>query len=683
MAGNTIYVLGYDIYSTGEMSFVAKSTNMGQKWEMLPLNLVKDTDKLTAVSFVSENIGWVAGSEGSIYKTTDGGKSWTSQRDTLLHNGQLSDIFFLNADTGFVCGSYSVTSNMLKTTNGGKTWNTVSTGTTNSLEKMYWESKSRGIAVGSSKKIYLTTDGGTTWTNQTYSTVPGSSVTFYDIARLNDSTYFTCGKGCILKSTDHGATFTLLSTPNIDATLTLYSIKFFDDSHGCVVGTNGVVFLTSDKGTTWSVRNSFTSEVLRTQIRLDNKTMLLGGYRSNMFITSDYGTNWKSLANTNRDFYSIYAEDSLNIVIAGGSASTYRGEINLTTDGGKTWDKSPLVIGSLLHDAVKFGNRIYTCGRDGAYYVSTDNGQNWLNYSLPATTAKNYKLFFLDKENGYMVTSEGKILRTGNHGQSWYLVQQIPATLYDIKMTSAVRGFTVGSADRLYETYDSNNWVHGVLSSPSGQITSIYMLNESLGFIAGERGAVYKTDDGFRSVTLLTDTSSLNGSVMRSVFAFNDSTVWAVGTGGVILRSSGPNKMVKVDSANFGEDLSAIARLNDSTIVISGYSGSVYKIWEKKPAKTTLQNDRLTSPEKFALEQNYPNPFNPSTNISYSIAKSGMVTLKIYNILGREVTTLVNSFQNAGSYSVKFDASALSSGIYLYELSGSGNKISRKMVILK
>lgn len=88
-------------------------------------------------------------------------------------------------------------------------------------------------------------------------------------------------------------------------------------------------------------------------------------------------------------------------------------------------------------------------------------------------------------------------------------------------------------------------------------------------------------------------------------------------------------------------------------------------------------------PSKFSLEQNYPNPFNPSTTISYSITESGFVTLKIYNMLGQEVVNLVNRNMGAGTHSVSFDASSLSSGTYLYKLSSGGNNTTKKMLLLK
>jgi hypothetical protein len=91
----------------------------------------------------------------------------------------------------------------------------------------------------------------------------------------------------------------------------------------------------------------------------------------------------------------------------------------------------------------------------------------------------------------------------------------------------------------------------------------------------------------------------------------------------------------------------------------------------------------LTLPEIFNLSQNYPNPFNPSTVISYQLPISGSVTLKVYDLLGREVVTLVNEEKPAGSYEVSFNASQLSSGVYLYRLSSGSFIETKKMTIIK
>jgi hypothetical protein len=83
------------------------------------------------------------------------------------------------------------------------------------------------------------------------------------------------------------------------------------------------------------------------------------------------------------------------------------------------------------------------------------------------------------------------------------------------------------------------------------------------------------------------------------------------------------------------------------------------------------------------MEQNYPNPFNPSTTIKFSLPQAEIVSLKVYNILGSEVATLLNGTVEAGSYDIQFDASNLSSGVYLYELRAGNFTQIKKMNLIK
>ena len=89
------------------------------------------------------------------------------------------------------------------------------------------------------------------------------------------------------------------------------------------------------------------------------------------------------------------------------------------------------------------------------------------------------------------------------------------------------------------------------------------------------------------------------------------------------------------------------------------------------------------TPVSFKLSQNYPNPFNPTTKISYALPKSGLVTLRVYDVLGREVATLVNEVKNAGSYTVDFSASNFTSGVYFYKLETNGLSDIKKMMLIK
>jgi hypothetical protein len=100
-------------------------------------------------------------------------------------------------------------------------------------------------------------------------------------------------------------------------------------------------------------------------------------------------------------------------------------------------------------------------------------------------------------------------------------------------------------------------------------------------------------------------------------------------------------------------------------------------------APTGVEEDEQITPDKFALLQNYPNPFNPSTKITYNIPQRSNVSLRIYDVLGKEIATLVNEQKEAGTYNIQFDASKLSSGVYIYSIQAGDFLESRKMVLMK
>ncbi len=108
--------------------------------------------------------------------------------------------------------------------------------------------------------------------------------------------------------------------------------------------------------------------------------------------------------------------------------------------------------------------------------------------------------------------------------------------------------------------------------------------------------------------------------------------------------------------------------------------------WAKfRPDLTGVNETKLSGalPDKFELLQNYPNPFNPSTKIRYAVTTPSNIKLSVYNILGQQISALVNEFKNIGTYEVNFDASSLSSGIYIYRLESGSAVISKKMTLLK
>ncbi len=140
----------------------------------------------------------------------------------------------------------------------------------------------------------------------------------------------------------------------------------------------------------------------------------------------------------------------------------------------------------------------------------------------------------------------------------------------------------------------------------------------------------------------LSQATTINGVLLLSAGVFDNTIPFTLGAGGTISFGAGSLKVTSVES----------------------------------PKASGI-------PRSFFVEQNYPNPFNPSTIISYGIPKSGFVSAKIFNLLGQEVTTLFSGYQNAGVYNITFDASRLSSGVYLYRIQAGNVVETKRMVLMK
>jgi len=112
--------------------------------------------------------------------------------------------------------------------------------------------------------------------------------------------------------------------------------------------------------------------------------------------------------------------------------------------------------------------------------------------------------------------------------------------------------------------------------------------------------------------------------------------------------------------------------------------GGVYKMSVSYTVPFVTGNQQISSlaPSSFSLAQNFPNPFNPSTQIKYNVSKSSFVSIKVFDVLGNEVKTLVSGNLAAGQYSTGFDASNLASGVYFYSLFSEGIKMDSKKLLL-
>ena len=180
-------------------------------------------------------------------------------------------------------------------------------------------------------------------------------------------------------------------------------------------------------------------------------------------------------------------------------------------------------------------------------------------------------------------------------------------------------------------------------------------------------------------------TSSISGFVKNDKQSVKDAVVYVMSGSSVygfgITNADGSYIINNIPLGDYILVAHRIGENSDSKQITLTNSGSDNVNFNLTPV-TNMKNNN-TNPVQFNLSQNYPNPFNPSTVISYVVPKDGNVSLKVYNSLGELVTSLINADQKAGGYSVRFDGTNLSSGIYFYSIETAGFKDTKRMVLVK
>jgi len=208
------------------------------------------------------------------------------------------------------------------------------------------------------------------------------------------------------------------------------------------------------------------------------------------------------------------------------------------------------------------------------------------------------------------------------------------STMYFFNSSTGISG----GAGSIYKTTNGGtNWI-AVANPGLGWVYGITFLNSNTGYISEGNGAVMKSTNAGNS-WFVQPTGCIQ--TMRGISFVDVNTGYVVGTGGAILKT--------IDGGG------TIGIRQISTEVPNGYS----------------------------LSQNYPNPFNPSTKINYELQRAGFVKLVVYDILGKEIETLVSDKQSPGSYEITFNASKLSSGIYFYKLTTDNISETKKMLLIK
>ena len=365
---------------------------------------------------------------------------------------------------------------------------------------------------------------------------------------------------------------------------------------------------------------------------------IFAGSDSTIYLSMNCGMSWDTLAKLNSHYISTLTKFN-NVLLVGNSRGVY-GTSPPTTcifrsiNNGISWDSVyAAVLGTTQIQAQ--GNNIFA-NADGQLIRSTDNGLNWEVIQILSgeiiSIVSNDKFLFLS-------VAQDSIYRSSDDGITWIsLGNGLPPFTSWSLVAKEDTIFTV--SDSIYISIDNGeNWVSISQGFPDDKTPfGLYSFGNYL-FVPTMDNQIY-----------MTSLSNIN---------------WVNVSEGLVVTGHA----------------SIYVLIHHKNYIFAGTHSGVWRRPLSQLVSLDFNNSFLIG--EFKLEQNYPNPFNPDTRISYSIPEAGFVTLKVYDLLGREVQTLVNEHQAASQYSIDFNASELPSGIYFYKIFSGSYSETKKMLLIK
>ena len=231
-------------------------------------------------------------------------------------------------------------------------------------------------------------------------------------------------------------------------------------------------------------------------------------------------------------------------------------------------------------------------------------------------------------------------------------------------------------------TDGGTNWIEQSIAT-TNYLRAVFFISETTGWVSGNEGTLFKTTDGG------TNWEPQNSDTTEGLYSirFVDmNTGWIAGGSGLILHTTDSGSNWTLQTTGTNQYLYSISFPDANNGWVVGSGGTI--LHTSNGGVTFLEEEAGEFPTDFSLLQNYPNPFNPSTKISWQSPVGSWQTLKVYDVLGNEVATLVNEEKPAGKYEVEFNSHSgsvrnLTSGIYFYKLQAGNFVQTKKMILLK
>lgn len=695
---------------------------------------------LTINAFARSESTLLAASDGNgLHASTDGGLTWRSvngiQPGQVLQNKRIVSLFV--DGRRLYAGEYQ--NGLYYSTNDGATWTKygapVNNYGINAIVKI------DSVLVAAGQYVFRSTNGGSTWVTAIAGLPIGSAQV--NVMGANSSTVFAAmndGTSGIYRSTDYGANW---SPANSGINITnkyCVGISRSGETVYALFG-NGALYKSTNNGAQW---DSIGTRSSSNCIAVNADTIFVGLNNSNIDRSTDGGRSWTRLSGGAQNPKTIFFDGAR--ILVGGTSAQFAGDggVFLSTNNGGSWTRTTtlLLLGSVTSLVIVGEQLIASVTESGSgntirgVWSSTDQGFTWKKISTVSVPNVTYVTLSQMQVIGNRILAYGSGIGTygvfvsSDTGKTWQQsnsgLPQNPSITQIVRYADSI--FVLSG--KLYRSTDSGaSWVlwHGNLPA-SGSLAGLAVRRDTLYATRGSDYNIYRSADGGRTwETASTNLQTLNLSTPeklytdgKRIYAITGSRrlAWCENDGSIWMESSGiqftvnraaqellfhfNNLFVMTQSegvyvsTNYGQTWSQMNQgiaesfpsFRNGLIawnhLYASQGGKVVRRQLSEFGVTSVHDvSASTIPSHLLLHQNYPNPFNPSTTISFALPTSAFTTLKVYDLLGREITTLVNDRLTAGAHQYVFDASTLPSGVYFYRLQAGVYGETKKMLLTK
>lgn len=657
-----------------------KSTNNGTTWQNLSFSFPMGLNDLLPLP---GNLFYAAVDNNFVLITTNNGNNWIKSESgvfnsniTGLSTSRTGHIYALREGLG-----------LYKSTNNGESWQTVNTPTT-SLSLVCTDS-SNNVFIGTGSVLYRSTDEGINWIQS------GAGLPSADIRILttgNDKNLYLQTSDTangMYRSSNNGTTWSSIGLPYKITAIAVNSAGHIYAAQNLINNPsqqfNHNLYLSTNNGTNWNLVRNATGNITAIAVNQLTGNVFISVTSTGYFRSTNNGTNWFNINNgiNNLTYSGIYTSSNGNVYCIGYRPGMHDigSDFYSSTNEGNTW--LPIRSGWISTNTF---TRAVTVGANGFLYASA--------YRFNIETEGNAGVWrSITSSNTFSITGQVKYLDNGQPVTSGYIKAIKSINGEEYTLDSAVI-LSDGSYNLTKVPQDSvdliafQNDEDDAYFVPTFYQSTVYWQQSTTLFVNNNMSNL--NINVIRNSNSTPVTGKITGNISRSIY---DNS--AIKNARIYARSSGVFRSYAISLSNGSYSIDSLP--NGSYEIICdmvGYYGQTQNVvfnggtlsnidFNLAGYLVPIQIHSGSIPKKYRLYPNYPNPFNPITVIKFDIPERTMVSLRIYDIIGKEIAVLKREILSSGSYNVEWNASAYSSGVYFYRLVTDKYIQTHKMVLLK